>query len=182
MKALIAVVAVVVGCSANGAKGSSAPSGGGDAASIDATLACTGSGDKKWTATFTASKVDECVVHEKDATLDVRIGTLEQGITLHVVDYNGSGQYRIGSGAGQGSKLAVVAQGGVGDATSTSVDSSTADPCSASCTIDVGGDASATTLDVSCTKLTRVDSGACITCTPKTSTMVHATNVACRRE
>lgn len=166
-----------LGC-ASGGKGASAPAEG---TKIDGSFTCKGGGDKTWKASFAGTKVDECVVKAKDELLDLRVGTLEEGLTLHLTDFTGSGQYQLpGNG---GSKLAVVAKGGVGEATSTMVDTSTADPCKSTCTVEISeAGEGALSIDITCPKLTKLDAGACVTCTPSTPGLVSAHAIACRRE
>ncbi|MGZ3420000.1 MAG: hypothetical protein ACXVEF_27865 [Polyangiales bacterium] len=175
MKRLVFGLFLLLGC--KGANAPSEPTG----TTIDGSFACKGAGDKKWKASFSSTKIDECAVKSKDQILDVRIGTLEDGLTLHIADYTGTGQYQV-PGTG-GSKLGVVAKGGIGESTSTSVDTSPPDPCKSTCTVDVteAGEG-ALSIDVTCEKLTRIDSGACITCTPTSPTFVRAHGVSCRKE
>jgi hypothetical protein len=181
MKRWFMLCALVLQTACNsGGKGPQAPAAEEKGTTIDGSFTCKGAGDKSWTAAFAATKVDECVVRTKDQTFDVRIGTLEDGLVLHVADFTGSGQYQVPSDSS--SRVTVVAKGGVGDATSTNVDTTTKDPCAAKCTIDVAESGDAWSVDVTCDKLTRVDAGACITCTPKTTNLVRAHGIACRKE
>lgn len=155
------------------------------AAEVDATLACSGAANAKWTATFKKTSVDECVYRAKEAVLDLRAGTLEQGLVVHLTDFNGTGQYTIAGASG--SKLAVVAQGGTGEATSTNVDSTGDDPCKASCMVDVP-DASVTkdggtlSIEITCTALTRVAASVCTKCLPGAKSVLRARAIPCRRE
>jgi hypothetical protein len=176
VKRLVFAVILLASC-----KGGAVSPSGETGTTIDGSFACKGAGDKSWKASFSANKIDECAVKSKDQILDVRIGTLEDGLTLHLVDYTGSGQYQVPGNSS--SKLSVVAKGGVGESTSTSIDTSPPDPCKSTCTVDVteAGEG-ALSIDVTCEKLSRVDGGACITCTPTTSTFVRAHGVSCRKE
>lgn len=176
MKRLVLCALLVAGC-----KGGAASPSEQTGTTIDGSFACKGAGDKAWKASFSANQVDECVVKSKDQILDVRIGTLEDGMTLHLVDYTGSGQYQVPGSSS--SKLAVVAKGGIGESTSTAIDTSPPDPCKSTCTVDVteAGEG-ALSIDVTCAKLTRVDGDACVTCTPTASTFVRAHGVSCRKE
>jgi hypothetical protein len=155
------------------------------AAEVDATLSCTGAANAKWTANFKKASIDECVYRSKDAVLDLRVGTLEQGVVVHLTDFSGTGQYTIAGATG--SKLAVVAQGGTGEATSTNVDTTADDPCKASCMVDVPDasvtkDGSALSIEITCSALTRVSASLCTRCVPTAKSIVRARTVPCRRE
>jgi hypothetical protein len=175
-------IALLLGCAATPA--ANAPSGEKGSASVDASMTCTGAGGAQWSASFAKTSIDECVYHEKDAILDLRFGTLEQGVTVHLVDFNGTGQYTI-AGA-PGSKLTVVASGGSGESTSTNVDTTSDDPCKASCMVDVP-EASVTkgegtlSIEINCASLTRNAAGSCTKCAPKQKTLLRANAVPCLR-
>jgi hypothetical protein len=103
----------------------------------------------------------------------------------HLTDFSGTGQYTIAGATG--SKLAVVAQGGTGEATSTNVDTTADDPCKASCMVDVPDasvtkDGSALSIEITCSALTRVSASLCTRCVPTAKSIVRARTVPCRRE
>lgn len=174
---------VTLGCAAASPRADGAPTTPGSAA-VDAAMTCSGAGGAKWTAKFARTAIDECVYREKDSILDLRVGTLEEGIVLHLIDFKGTGRYSIAGGSG--SKVSLVAPGGVGEATTTSVDSTSDEPCKASCLVDVSeanvtrGDGTVS-LELTCTALTRVAAGACTKCTGVSSALIRANAVACRK-
>lgn len=182
MSRFLALALLTFGCTAAPAN---APSGAAGSATADASMTCTGAGGAQWTTTFSRSTIDECVFHVKEGILDLRFGTLEQGISVHLVDFNGTGQYTIAGASG--SKLSVVAAGGTGEQTSTNVDSTGDDPCKASCMVEVPDAPVAKgegtlSIEISCSELTRSGGATCIKCAPKAKPLVRATAVACRRE
>ena len=181
--AKLLVTLLLLGCAPG--TPANAPAGATGSAMADASMTCTGAGGATWNATFTKPAIDECVYHAKEDVLDLRFGTIEQGVTVHLVDFKGTGEYTIAGASG--SKLSVVASGGTGEQTSTNVDSTGDEPCKASCAVDVS-EASVTkgegtlSIEITCSALTHLGGSTCIKCAPKAKPLLRANAVPCRRE